>query len=152
RSKLTNTHGSSALEHRQRLAVLETHVRLLPPRRRAERAAARLLLRALLQGPEVDDVNAEQRFDRRANVALARLGMRLERVLLALLVGGGRFLGYERANHRSKAIRHRSYPSSWRRSWPPASSSVPASSPAPLARVSWSRPSGRASRGSTSSP
>src|SRR5512143_2466652 len=100
----------SALEHRDRVAVLQLHDRFLPGRAPADVPPVAALLRAHHEGPDIGDAHAEQLLDRLANLRLGRLDVHAERVFLARLVGGRRLLGHHRSHDESVQVRHRSPP------------------------------------------
>src|SRR5687768_3710608 len=86
----------SALEHGDRVAVLERDDRLLPPGGRAARAAPGHLVPPHLHGPDVGDRDPEQLLERIPDLVLVGLGMHLEGVFPPRLVGGRALLGHHR--------------------------------------------------------
>src|SRR5436190_15203047 len=88
----------SALEHGDRVAVLERDHGLLPARRRPAGPAARHRMAAHLHGTDAGHRDAEQFLERVPDLVLIGLGVHLEGVHLARLVGGRALLGHHRAD------------------------------------------------------
>src|SRR6476646_6410562 len=88
----------SALEHGDRVAVLERDHGLLPARRGPAGAAARDGMTAHLHGTDAGGRDAEQLLERVADLVLVGLGVHLEGVHLARLVSGRALLGHHRAD------------------------------------------------------
>src|SRR5689334_10476345 len=88
----------SALEHGDRIAFLERDHGLLPARGRAAGAAPRDRVAAHLHGADTGGGDAEQLLERVPDLVLVRLGVHLEGVHLAVLVGGRALLGHHRAH------------------------------------------------------
>src|SRR5918996_6254372 len=86
----------SALEHGDRVAVLERDDRLLPPRGRAARATAGDPVAPHLHGSDVRHGDPEQLLERVPDLILVGLRVHLERVLPARLVRGRALLGHHR--------------------------------------------------------
>src|SRR6476646_10449194 len=86
----------SALEHGDRVAVLERDHGLLPARRGPAGPAARHRVAAHLHGANAGGRDAEQFLERVPDLVLVRLGVHLEGVHLARLVGGRALLGHHR--------------------------------------------------------
>src|SRR5687768_8456096 len=91
----------SALEHRDRIALAELHDRLFPVWATSSRATHALLLPALVRRPDAGHLDPEQLLDRGTDLRLRRLGMDLECVLTALLIGSGALLGDQRPHDRA---------------------------------------------------
>src|SRR5919107_804043 len=88
----------SALEHGDRVAVLERDDRLLPARRRPAGAAAGHRVPAHLHGADARGGHSEELLERVPDLVLVGVGVHLEGVHLAGLVGGRALLGHHRAN------------------------------------------------------
>src|SRR5688500_11912961 len=88
----------SALEHGDRVAVLERDDRLLPARGGAARATAGDLVPAHLHGAHPGHRHPEQGLERVPDLVLARLRVHLERVLLVGLPGDRALLGHHRTD------------------------------------------------------
>src|SRR5205814_9788605 len=82
-----------ALEDLDRIALAELHDRLFPARPTADELAHALFLPALIRGPHVGHLHAEQLLDGRANLRLRRIRMDLKRVLAAVLIRRRGLLG-----------------------------------------------------------
>src|SRR6185312_13679792 len=88
----------SALEHGDRVAVLERDHGLLPPGRGPAAAATGDRVAAHLHGPHAGGRDPEQLRERVPDLVLVGLGVHLEGVHLARLVGGRALLGHHRAD------------------------------------------------------
>src|SRR5882724_9593418 len=88
----------SALEHGDRIAVLERDHGLLPPGRRPAGAATRHRVAAHLHRANARGRDPEQLLQRVPDLVLVGLGVHLEGVHLARLVGGRALLGHHRAD------------------------------------------------------
>src|SRR5689334_18192695 len=88
----------SALEHGDRVAVLERDHGLLPPGRRPAGAATGDRVAAHLHGAHSRGRDPEELLQRVADLVLVGLGMHLEGVHLARLVRGRALLGHHRAH------------------------------------------------------
>src|ERR671919_337422 len=86
----------SALEHGDRVAVLERDDRLLPPRGGAARATAGDRVAPHLHGSDVRHGDPEQPLERVPDLVLVRPRVHLERVPPPRLVGGRALLGHHR--------------------------------------------------------
>src|SRR5215211_3205019 len=86
----------SALEHGDRVAVLERDDRLLPPRGGAARATAGDRVAPHLHGADVGHGDPEQLLERIPDLVLVGLRVHLERVFPPRLVGGRALLGHHR--------------------------------------------------------
>src|SRR5688500_621505 len=89
----------SALEHGDRVAVLERDDRLLPPRGRAARATAGDPVAPRLPGADVRHRDPEQLLERVPDLVLVGLRVHLEGVFPPRLVGGRALLGHHRPDH-----------------------------------------------------
>src|SRR5690348_15669828 len=88
----------SALEHGDRIAFLERDHGFLPARGGAAGAAARDGVAPHLHGADAGGRDAEQPLERVPDLVLVGLGVHLEGVHLAVLVGGRALLGHHRAH------------------------------------------------------
>src|SRR3569833_1841653 len=93
--------SGSAFEDLNRIALAELYDRLFPIRLAADVVADALGLAALVRRPHAGHLPTEQLLDGRAELRLRGVGMHLELVLAAVLIGGRRLLGddwtYDRA-------------------------------------------------------
>src|SRR6267154_725680 len=111
RPKLSDAH--LALEHLNSVALFEGHDRLFPGWPAALVAPVRAPLGPHDHRADAGDRHLEQRFDRRLDLRLGRLGVHAERVLLARAIGRGRLLRDHGADDGFVQLRHRSPPA-----WP----------------------------------
>src|SRR5690606_16745181 len=88
----------SALEHGDRVAILERDDRLLPPRRGAARATAGDGVPAHLHRAHVGNRHTEHLLERLADLVLVGRGVHLERVFLLRLVRARALLGHDRTD------------------------------------------------------
>src|SRR4051794_9641554 len=88
----------SALEHGDRVAVLERDDGLLPARRRPAGAATGDRVTAHLHGADARRGDPEELLERVADLILVRQGMHLEGVHLGRLIGGRALLGHHRTD------------------------------------------------------
>src|SRR6476469_10747641 len=88
----------SALEHGDRIAFLERDHGLFPARGGAAGAAPRDGVATHLHGAHAGGRDAEQLLEGVPDLVLVRLGVHLESVHLAVLVGGRALLGHHRAH------------------------------------------------------
>src|ERR671921_1835122 len=88
----------SALEHGDRVAVLDRHDRLLPGRRRPAGAAAGHRVPAHLHGADARGGHSEELLERVPDLVLVGVGVHREGVHLAGLVGGRALLGHHRTD------------------------------------------------------
>src|SRR6187455_3302860 len=98
----------SALEHRDRLPVLERHDRFLPARRRAAGATPGDFMTPHLHGADARRGDPEELLQRLADLVLVGVRMHHEGVLLARLPGGGALLRDERTHDGRVQDRHHS--------------------------------------------
>src|SRR5512134_3067372 len=105
----------SALEHGDRVAVLERDDRLLPAGRGAAGATPGDRMAAHLHGAHVGDGDSEQLLQRVPDLVLVGLRVHFEGVFLARLVGGRALLGHHRPDDDLMQRRHVTCPpsSSW---------------------------------------
>src|SRR2546421_512625 len=96
----------SALEHGDRIAVLERDHGLLPPSRRPAGAATGDRVAAHLHRAHARGRHPEQLVQRVPDLVLVGLGVHLEGVHLARLVGGRALLGHHRADDDLVQRRH----------------------------------------------
>src|SRR5438874_3002488 len=129
----------SALEHLDRVALLEGHDRLLPRRPAAHVAAIALPLGAHHQRPHVRYGHLEQRLDGRADLRLGGLCLHAERVLLAGLKRRRGFLGDHRPDDQMVLFRHPRPPPSRSRRPPPAPAARRPGHPPTESRTRWRR-------------
>src|SRR5207302_64249 len=129
----------SALEHLDRVALLEGHDRLLPRRPAAHVAAIALPLGAHRQRPHVRYGHLEQRLDGRADLRLGGLCLHAERVLLAGLKRRRGFLGDHRPDDQMVLLRHPRPPPSRSRRPPPAPAARRPGHPPTGSRTRWRR-------------
>src|ERR1043166_3234141 len=94
------------LEDGDRIALAELHNRLLPIRAVARRLPHAAELSPLLRRPHAGDLHAEELLDGLPDLRLGSVGMDLERVLGAILIGGRRLLGDVRTDDRAIERRH----------------------------------------------
>src|SRR3990170_1123005 len=88
----------SALEHGDRVAILERDDRLLPPRGRAAGATASDPVAPHLHGADIRHGDPEQLLERIPDLVLVGLRMHLESVLPPRLIGGRALLGHHRSH------------------------------------------------------
>src|SRR5438552_13941850 len=104
----------SALEHRDRVTLLEGHDRLFPgwpPARPGDGETAGPPLGPHDHRADVRHGDLEQRLDRRADLRLGGRGVDMERVFLAGLERRRRLLGDHRPHDHTVQLRHRPIPS-----------------------------------------
>src|SRR5215207_1828877 len=111
----------SALEDLDLVAVGELDDRPLPVRLAPDVLAHPLVLPAVVRRPHPGHLDAEQRLDGLANLQLVGVGMHLEVVLPAVLIGDRARFRDERPHDRAMKRRHRSTSPSWWTSSRPSS-------------------------------